>query len=72
MNALSVPLISNKLHVVVALSRHGKWEREGARGYRREPGGIRRLICGGVVQRLERLPVTQEAAGSVLLAIGTR
>jgi hypothetical protein len=38
--------------------------RQGTRGCRREPEGIRQsLLCGGVVQ-LVRTPVTQEAAGS--------
>ncbi len=65
MNGLSVPLKSNKLHVVVALSRHGQTVRQGRRGHRRDPERIRRLlVCGSVVQLLERLPVTQEASGS--------
>jgi DNA-binding transcriptional LysR family regulator len=38
--------------------------RQGTRGRRREPQGIRQyLLCGGVV-RLVRTPVTQEAVGS--------
>src|SRR5439155_675163 len=55
-NVLSVPLKSNKLHVVAALSRRGHKVRQGRRGHRREPEGIRRsLVCGGVAQ-LVRAP----------------
>ena len=51
-NGLSVPLKSNKLHVVVALSRHGQMEQEGTRGNRKEFDDV---VCGGVVQ-LVRTP----------------
>ncbi len=50
-NGLSVPLKSNKLHLVVALSRHGQIEQEGTRGNQKESDAV----CGGVVQ-LVRTP----------------
>src|SRR5260370_42162290 len=44
---MSVPLKSNKLPVVVALSRHGKMEGKGTRENRKESDDV---VCGGVVQ----------------------
>ncbi len=51
-NGLSVPLKSNKLHVVVALSQRGQMEQEGTRGNRKEFDDV---VYGGVVQ-LVRTP----------------
>jgi hypothetical protein len=60
------------------LSRHVQMERDGIGRHLKEPDGIGEhnnkgqfVPCGGVVQLVRTLPVTQEAAGSSPVAPAT-